>query len=292
MMNNQINDQNTNSGLNQAMMENVQDTSQFITLPEPTTISKTITDYGSNQEDIIQLQSYRTDPQNTGLVQKVWGYGGADIFNVNFELPGDGKVGIDFNAGNLKNMAEMLVKPDWDVRGKRIAMDVTHAITGASIDATAILAKQGTFFDITDSAENTIDAVATGAHLAIDLANITAHGILDIEEYNNSLADIDDFFNDQNNQDWGSVNVRDTRTVVEIRDFETGVDIITLPELPTNWNWNIGSGVFSDTDKNYVSVSFANGTNASNEILRIGFENKLSSLINDKEYLINNLLNK
>ncbi len=291
MINNQIDEQNTNSALNQEM-DNVQEMSQVITLVEPTTISKTIRGYGSNQEDIIQLQSYRTDPQNTGLVQKVWGYGGADIFNVNFELPGDGKVGIDFNAGNLKNMAEMLVKPDWDVRGKRIAMDVSHAIAGAVIDATAIVAKQGTFFDITDSAENTIDAVATGAHLAIDLANITAHGILDIEEYNNSLADIDDFFKDQNNQDWGSVNVRDTRTVVEIRDFEAGVDIITLPELPPNWNWKIDSGVFNDTQKNYVSVSFVNGGNASNEILRIGFENELSSLINNKVQLINNLLNK
>lgn len=96
-------------------------TSEFITLAKPTS-NTPIDGHGSNQEDIIQLQSYLTAPENTGFVQRAWGYQGADIFNVNFELPGNGKVGIDFNTGNLKSMAQMLVEPDWDVRGKRIAI--------------------------------------------------------------------------------------------------------------------------------------------------------------------------
>ncbi len=264
---------------------------KFITLAKPTTTSASIINYGSDQEDIIQLQSYKTT--DAGLIQKVWGYSGADIFNVNFELPGNGKVGIDFNAGNLKKMAEMLVEPDWDVRGKRIAMDTTAAIVGAGIDyATSAASNAASSIPfVGGSIAAGIEAVGISANLTVDLANITANAILDIEEYNNDLADINDFFADQNNQNWGTVNIFDARTVVEIRDFEPGVDVITLPKLPTNWTWKIGSGTFGDTAKNYVSVSFANGTNASGEILRIGFNDYLSSLITgSKQDLISDLL--
>jgi hypothetical protein len=202
-----------------------QATSQVITLVEPVTGSKTVIGEGSNQGDIIQLQSYLTAPTNTGLIQKAWGYQSADIFNVNFELPGNGKVGIDFNTGNLKAFGQMLVEPDWDVRAKRIAIDTNQAIVGAAIDYAAAAADQASL----GLAGGTVNAIATTAKLALDLANIAANASLDIEEYNNDLADIDNFFNDQNNQDWGSVNILDTRTVVEIRDFQPGVDIITLP---------------------------------------------------------------
>lgn len=261
-------------------------TSEFQILAKPRSISQPIIKHGSVQEDIIQLTSYRTNDTTGGEVQRVWGYEGADIFNVNFELPGDGKVGIDFNTGNLKKLAQMLVEPDWDVRAKRIAMDVAHATAGAAIDyanaATSSIPIIG----------SVSDAAATSAHLAIDLANITAHGVLDIEEYNNNLAAIDDFFKDQNNQDWGSVNILDARTVVEIKDFQPGIDTITLPKLPTNWVWELNTGVFDD-GQNYVSLSFKNGTNVSGEVLRIGFEQTLSSLIplGSREGLIGNLLN-
>jgi Ca2+-binding RTX toxin-like protein len=264
----------------------------FKTIPNNSNEIEIIKYYGSHQEDIIQLQSYKTT--GAGLIQEVRGYSGADIFNVSFELPGNGKVGIDFNAGNLKKMAEMLVEPDWDVRGKRIAMDTTAAIVGAGIDyATSAASNAASSIPfVGGSIAAGIEAVGISANLTVDLANITANAILDIEEYNNDLADINDFFADQNNQNWGTVDIFDARTVVEIRDFEPGVDVITLPKLPTNWTWKIGSGTFGDNNaKNYVSVSFANGTNASGEILRIGFNDDLSRLITgSKQDLISDLL--
>ncbi|MBD2512496.1 hypothetical protein H6G91_35730 [Nostoc muscorum FACHB-395] len=269
--------------------QNALTTSQFITLLKPTSPSSAVIGYGSTQEDILQLQSYRST--TPGLVQKVWGYDGADIFNVNFELPGNGKVGIDFNTWNLKKLAQMLVEPDWDVRNKRIAMDVNQAIVGSAIDWSATAVKAGLFFDITGTGQSIVDAAATAAHLTIELANIAENAKLDLEEYNNNLAAIDKFFADQNNSNWGSVSILDARTVVEIRDFQPGVDIITLPELPTNWTWEVGSGTFSDTAKDYVSIGFVNGSNASGEILRIGFNDYSSSLIiGSKQDLISNLL--
>ncbi|QSJ20483.1 hypothetical protein JYQ62_18375 [Nostoc sp. UHCC 0702] len=271
---------------------NPQATSQFKTINRPTTEVKAIIDDGSNQEDILQLQSYKTT--EAGLVQKVWGYGGADIFNVAFEPAGDGRVGIDFNAGNLKKLAQMLVEPDWDVRDRRIKIDKVNAygqfalgvVGGASEGMLSSIPVLGGFFS---AATNVATATA---QLSIELATIDAHARLDIEEYNNDLQGIDDFFADQNNSDWGSVQILDTRTVVEIRDFEPGVDTIILPQLPENWTWGIGSGVFGDTSKNYVSLSFENGSNVSREILRIGFNDKLSSQINNKEKLILDLLIK
>ncbi|BAY64503.1 hypothetical protein NIES22_46010 [Calothrix brevissima NIES-22] len=272
----------------------VKSTSQFITLPKPTTTSTTtttITDYGSDVEDIIQLQSYRTT--SPGLIQKVWGYSGADIFNVNFELPGDGKVGIDFNAGNLKALAKMLVEPDWGVREKRLAMDMSMASTSTAIDVAASVASSlaSSIPFAGGGISAGIEAAGIAAKLTVELGNIGGNYALDMEEYNNSLAGINNFFADQNNSDWGTVNVLDARTVVEIRDFEPGVDIITLPNLPTNWTWQTNSGTFGDTGKNYVSVSFKNGRNDSGEILRIGFNDYLSSLITgSQEQLILDLL--
>ncbi|QSV67956.1 MAG: hypothetical protein HEQ12_14230 [Aphanizomenon flos-aquae DEX188] len=248
---------------------NAQGASQFITLAKPTTTSTTIVGHGSNQEDIIQLHAYNTT--SPGLIQQAWGYGGADIFNVTFDTPSNGTVGIDFNAGNLKKMALMLVEPDWDVRGKRIAMDTTAAIVGAAIDYTAAAAGATVSIPFIGGAiKASADVVATTAHLAVDLANITAHGILDIEEYNNSLAGIDNFFADQNNQNWGTVNVLQNITMVDIRDFEPGVDTITLPILPNNWTWQTtGQGIFSNNTK-YVSLGYINGSNNASTLLRVG----------------------
>ena len=81
--------------------QSVQTTSQFITLIEPTTTTP-ILGYGSDFEDIIQLHAYNS--QSPGFVQRAWGYGGADIFNVTFDTPSNGEVGINFNTGNLKKL--------------------------------------------------------------------------------------------------------------------------------------------------------------------------------------------
>ena len=259
--------------------------SQFKTLDEPTTDTRTITFDGSDDSDIIQLQSYLTDDTKGGLVQRATGGKGADIFNVNFERPGDGTVGIDFNTGNLKALAESLVEPDWDVRAKRIALDTTQAVTGAAIDSAAAAVSS------LPGLSSAADAAAIAGNLALDLSTIAGHADLDIEEYKNNLAGIDKFFKDPKNQDWGSVNILDARTVVEIKDFQVGIDTITLPSLPANWAWQTDAGSFDD-GQNFVSLSFKNGTNSSNEILRIGFDNESSENIKNERKLINNLLVK
>ena len=113
-------------------MSNFHTSAQFITSVQPTSTNKTIINYGSHEGDIIQLQSYLAD--SPGSVQKSFGGDGADIFNVQFDLPGDGTVGIDFNSGQLRSLAEMLIEPDWDVRQKRYITDVTAAFAGAAVD--------------------------------------------------------------------------------------------------------------------------------------------------------------
>jgi hypothetical protein len=98
-------------------------------------ITQTLRFLGVIPTDIFQLQSY--DGLTTS--QKVYGGGGADIFNVAIQ-PASGIVGLDFNAGKLKQLAELLVEPDWDVREKRHTADIAAASIGAGIDYAAAAA--------------------------------------------------------------------------------------------------------------------------------------------------------
>ncbi len=124
---------------------------------------------GGNSNDIFQLQSY----DGLATAQQVYGGGGADIFNVSIQ-PASGIVGLDFNVGKLKKLAELLVTPDWDVREKRHTADIASAVTAAGIDYAAAVATafSGALPIGSNAAEAAINVIATTAHLANDLANI------------------------------------------------------------------------------------------------------------------------
>jgi len=244
---------------------------------------------GSDSPDIFQVMSkINTGP---GIVTKLYGKGGNDIFNVQFEIS-NGTVGLDFNAGNLKRLAEMLVEPDWTVNNLRYAADTTAALASAAVDYAGAGAKG---FSWVPGVVTVTEVAQTSAQLTIELGNIAAQAGFDYLEYQRSLDDIDDFFNDQNNQDWGSVDVTLTRSIIEIRDFEVGVDTIILPMLPDNWSYAIDSiGTFSDTQKTYVQLKYSDGSNSPGGFLRIGFDNVIGPQIGlgQEKALINALLLK
>ena len=239
--------------------------SRFITLDRPNNVS--ITASGGNANDIFQLQSY--DGLTTS--QQVYGGAGADIFNVSIQ-PASGIVGLNFNTGKLKQLAELLVTPDWDVREKRYMADIASAVTAAGIDyaAAAATALTGALPYGSNTAEAVISVVATTAHLANDLANIELNYNYDIEEFQNSLADIGNFFDGQGRDGWGTVDVTQRRSLVEILDFEPGVDTILLPKLATNESYytRLATNSFGQTS---VELSFNNQTNQASTFLRLSF---------------------
>jgi len=248
--------------------------SQFFTLDKPNNVNITVS--GGNSYDIFQLQSY--DGLTTS--QKVYGGGGADIFNVAIQ-PASGIVGLDFNAGKLKQLAELLVEPDWDVREKRHTADIAAAVTGAGIDyaAAAATALSGALPYGSNVVEAVINVAATTLHLANDIANIEVNYALDIEEYQNSLRGIGDFFAGQGSSGWGTVNVTQSRSLVEILDFQPGIDTITLPKLATNesYKFNIATNSGGQTT---VEVAYNNQTNQASTFLRLGFSPDTLSTMN------------
>jgi Ca2+-binding RTX toxin-like protein len=234
--------------------------SQFFVLakPEPFTISV----IGGFGPDIFQLRSY--DGLTTS--QQVSGGQGSDIFNISLE-GSSGTVGLNFNTGKLKQLAELLVTPDWDVREKRRAADINTALIGAGIDYTAAVAGGFANLDPTGIAGGAVDALAANAHLVNDVANIEKNYNLDIEEYQNNLAGIGDFFNGQGANGWGTVNVTQRRSIVEIMDFQPGIDTITLPKLTGNqaYRYTLVSGI----NGTGVEVAYNNQTNEPSTFLRI-----------------------
>ncbi|MCW9683458.1 lectin-like protein, partial [Dolichospermum planctonicum UHCC 0167] len=241
--------------------------SQFFVLakPEPFTISV----IGGFGPDIFQLRSY--DGLTTS--QQVSGGQGSDVFNISLE-GSSGTVGLNFNTGKLKDLAELLVTPDWDVREKRRAADISAATIHAGIDYAAAALQAA---DITGLADGAIDAIATTAHLAIDLANIQINYNLDIEEYQNNLKGIGDFFSGQGANGWGTVNVTQRRSIVEIMDFQPGIDTITLPKLTGNqaYRYTLVSGI----NGTGVEVAYNNQTNEPSTFLRIYIDPTLLPIV-------------
>ena len=222
---------------------------------------------GGNSNDIFQLQSY----DGLTTAQQVYGGGGADIFNVSIQ-PALGIVGLDFNVGKLKWLAELLVTPDRDVSAKRHAADIASAVAAAGIDyaAAAATALSGALPYGSNAAEAAINVIATTAHLANDLANIELNYNYDIEEYQNRLKGIGNFFDGQGLNGWGTVNVTQQRSLVEILDFEPGVDTVLLPKLQGNdsYNYKIATNSLNQTS---VDLSYNNQTNQASTFLRLGF---------------------
>jgi Ca2+-binding RTX toxin-like protein len=244
--------------------------SQFFTLDKPTKFSLSV--FGGAGADIFQLRSY--DGLTTS--QKVYGRQGSDIFNISYE-ESKSIVGIDFNTGKLRELAELLVEPDWDVMTARYNADLIHASVGAGIDLTAIALKTATFLDITDISENIIDGVAVAAHYANDIANIQANYDLDIQEYQNNMEGIGNFFENQGSNGWGTVNITQSRSIVEIMDFQPGIDTITLPKLTGSDSYTYS--VISGINGTGVQVTYNGQTNAASTFLKIYIDPTLLGIV-------------
>jgi hypothetical protein len=218
--------------------------SRLFVLAKPTKVN--IHASGGAGADIFQLQSY--DGLTTS--QRVWGRAGVDVFNISVQ-GSTGIVGLDFNSGKLRRMAEILVEPDWQVRQQRYAADVSAAAIGLGLDFLGAVS----------------DAAAAPFRFANEMANIQANYELDIKEYQNNLAAIGNFFDNQGNQGWGTVNVTLSRSIVEIMDFEPGIDIITLPKLNNNeaYRYTTVTGI----EGTAVEVAYSDQTNKPSTFLRI-----------------------
>ena len=132
------------------------------------------------------------------------------------------------------------------MRTKRLNADLAHASIGLGIDYAAAVAGVFANLDPTGIAGGAVDAVAATAHYANDIANIAINNNLDIEEYQNNLAGIGDFFQGQGSNGWGTVNITQQRSLVEIMDFQPGIDTITLPKLTGNnesYQYTLVSGI-------------------------------------------------
>ena len=250
-----------------AIEQNVQSASQFVVMAQPN--SGSVNDYGSNTSDVFELRSYDGITNS----QKVYGYEGADLFNISIESA-NGTVGLDFNAGKLKDLAELLVAPDLGIMLKRTAANAAHASVGLGINLAAAAVDQASL----GLAGGAADAIAAGASYANDMVNIAVNNALDLEKHQNDLKGIGDFFNNQNNLDWGTVNVTQSRSLVEIMDFEPGIDTIALPALVGNdsYTYNLASG----NNGTAVEVAYNNQTNESSTFLRIYIDSALMPIVN------------
>ncbi|MBD2442062.1 hypothetical protein H6G25_02350 [Dolichospermum sp. FACHB-1091] len=241
--------------------------SQFFSLAKPEKL--TISVIGGFGPDIFQLRSY--DGLTTS--QQVSGGQGGDIFNISLE-GSSGIVGLDFNAGKLKDLATTIVTPNWDIKNERRIANMAHASIQAGIDIASGVA-QG--INITGIGNGLISAAAAAAKGANTIANIAANYFLDIKETNAKLNQLGNFFDGQGANGWGTVNITQSRSLVEILDFEPGIDTITLPKLTGNQNYTFTLAAGS---QNAVLVALYDGTNASIPFLKINIASNLQGLVN------------
>ncbi|MBD2139957.1 hypothetical protein H6F39_00795 [Anabaena sp. FACHB-1250] len=241
--------------------------SQFFSLAKPEKF--TISVIGGFGPDIFQLRSY--DGLTTS--QQVSGGQGGDIFNISLE-GSSGIVGLDFNAGKLKDLATTIVTPNWDIKNERRIANMAHASIQAGIDIASGVT-QG--INITGIGNGFISAAAAAAKGANTIANIAANYFLDIKETNAKLNQLGNFFDGQGANGWGTVNITQSRSLVEILDFEPGIDTITLPKLTGNQNYTF---TLAAGNQNAVLVALYNGTNASIPFLKINIASTLQGLVN------------
>ena len=246
--------------------------SQFFVLakPEPFTISV----IGGFGPDIFQLQSY------SGLTtsQKVSGGQGSDLFNISVEAL-SGIVGLDFNAGKLKDLANVIVYRDPKISQQRQEVEYGFASAKLGVQLLATATKLGLFFDVTDISKGAVDAVSAIAQYGLEIGKIEALRSIARQEYNEKLASIGNFFDGQGANGWGTVNTTQSRSLVEIMDFEPGIDTITLPKLTGNQSYEFNT-VFAN-GRNAIDVKFKDQTtNTLISFLRVFINPNLEAAVN------------
>jgi Ca2+-binding RTX toxin-like protein len=256
----------------------------FFSLKKPNNVDIKVS--GGNSNDIFQLQSYN----GLTTAQRVYGGGGADIFNVAIEKA-DGIAGLDFNSGKLQELAELIVTPNDSIRTKRFDADIAHAAVAASIDyaAAAATAASGLLPYASNSVEGAINFVTTSAHLVNDIANIKANYDLDTLEYQKRLRDLGNFFVGQGASGWGTVDITQSRSLVEIHDFEPGVDTVLLPKLEGNQSYTYKSVTNSESQSG-VEVTINDQTNKASTFLRLSFSDVTRTKLNSQRPAISDFI--
>jgi Ca2+-binding RTX toxin-like protein len=259
--------------------------SQFFNVAKPTF---NISVLGGAGADIFQLGSYR----NLTTSQKVSGGQGSDLFNISVEAL-SGIVGLDFNAGKLKDLANVIVYRDPAISQQRKDVEYGFASAKLGVQLLATAAKQALFFDVTDISKGFIDAGSAIAQYSLELGKIEALSSIARQEYNNKLASIGNFFDGQGANDWGTVNTTQSRSLVEILDFEPGIDTITLPKLTGNQSYEFNT--VSANGRNAIDVKFKDQTtNTLISFLRVFINPNLEGTVNGQgvsvEQFLRNLL--
>jgi Ca2+-binding RTX toxin-like protein len=260
--------------------------SQFFNVAKPTKYSIIV--FGGAGDDIFQLGSYR----NLTASQKVSGGKGSDLFNISVEAL-SGIVGLDFNAGKLNDLAKLIVysNPAFSQQRK----DVEYGFASGKAGVQLIMAVVKNLPGVTNIGKGVFDAVSAVAQYGLEIGKIEALRSIARKEYNEKLASIGDFFAGQGANGWGTVDTTRSRSLVEILDFEPGIDTITLPKLTGNQSYEFNT-VFAN-GRNAIDVKFKDQTtNTLISFLRVFINPNLEAVVNGQgegvgaEQLLRNLL--
>jgi len=288
-------------------LKNVDIQPHFFTLPKSKKFN--VLAVGGDGSDIFQLESY----DNLSTSQKVYGGLGSDIFNINVEQA-NGIVGLDFNANNLKKLADVMVgfSGNRDSATQRKVGDLAtakmnlntnfwNAGKSASLSLISLLPGGGL---VSAGIDSLTSILAARSDYKDEVTRINAEYNSELESYQSNLASIGNWFDGQENKGWGTVKVTQTRSVVEIMDFEPGIDIITLPKIrndDSSSNTGTGNGSYkftsySDGEDSGVSVTYDDLSNGASTILKIRFSEALypdirDQKISESDFLKNLLIN-
>ena len=102
-------------------------------------------------------------------------------------------------------------------------------------------------------------------------------------------SEIGSFFDGQGRNGWGTVDVTQRRSLVEILDFEPGVDTILLPGLTANESYTsrLATNSLGQTS---VELSYNNQTNQASTFLRLSFSPDTAARLNSQSMGITQFL--
>jgi len=201
---------------------------------------------------------------------KLYSNNSPNTFLINFEQPGSGNVGlnIDFSDPNnpFNKFAKLAIPDKYSSIARNYGLDTAQNAMLLGIDLAA-----GPFqgIPIIGGISSTAKAISSFGIKEVFLN--TKFGI-DVEANKKAQSNLNTFLNDPNNQNVGTINVLQSRTIVEIHNFKVGQDIVVLPKLAKGQKYVFtGVGTYPDSDnEKFVELSLQLDTNAPAKFLNIG----------------------
>ncbi|MGZ8189974.1 MAG: calcium-binding protein [Methylococcaceae bacterium] len=218
-----------------------------------------------------------------GAIKSLEGGEGADHFIL--DIQGEVTLGFDFNTTTLGNFVNKVTSPqnpgpDWEKIGIDIAFDAAGAAAGLvpgagpALAFIPSLAKTG--YDVYTGDKNLNQAVIDASKAAASAA----------KHYDGA--------------DWGKISVVGVRDTIHIKDFQIGLDTITLPKLPVykdangnsildengheqtapNYGYKLTPGTMGGKGGVYISILYPNPDSQS--------ENKSIELVKEVVFIQNN----